>query len=105
MNLAGRVWGKVKEGVFLHPWDTMQKTPNKQTKKPPKKQTNKKKNESDCQRKQGKHINFNMKPSTYFPESLPEGCVEGTLGALCNDNVKTDNQNVEGKTYLPLISF
>lgn len=43
--------------------------------------------------------------STYFPESLLAGCVEGTLGALCNDNVKTDNQNAERKTKSPLISF
>lgn len=45
-------------------------------------------------------IHYNMKhSSTYFPESLPEGCVEGTLGALCNGNVKTDDENVEGKTF------
>lgn len=68
------------------------------------KKTNKK--NSDFQRKVGTHINVNMKPSsTYFPESLPEGCVEGTLGALCHENVKTDNQNVEGKTQSAFISF
>lgn len=89
VNLAGSVSGKVKKGVFLHPWDTM-----------------KKKKTSACQRKQGKHINFSMKlSSTYFPESLPEGCVEGTLGALCNDNIKTDNQNVEGKSQSLFFSF
>lgn len=67
---------------------------------------NGKKKNSACQRKKGKHINFSMKlSSTYFPESLPEGCVEGTLGALCNDNIKTDNQNVEGKSQSSFFSF